>query len=221
MSELQTYKSTIISDTVEIAAKTLLSVIPVGGPLISEVWNTVKSNAAQKRLQEWQQLVEQRLSSMEISLEDLGSNQNFASALFQATEAAIKTAKEEKRCYLANALKNSIDCDLDESVMMIFFNMINRYTTLHIKILEFFDNPQKYSNKFRTNRIMGSPEDVLFDTYPDLIEKREIVHQVYKELSADGLTNTINFGVTMTAQGMHASRTTALGKQFISFITLN
>lgn len=206
-------------DIVEITGKTILSAIPIGGTLISETWSSVKSNAAQKRLIEWQNMVEARLCKLEISLDDIGNNERFTSAIFHATEAAIKTAETEKREYLANAVLNSIDCDFDESVMMLLINMIDRYTLLHIKILDFFQNPKKYKNKYRQNYYMGSPKDLLYEVYPTLKNMNDIVDIVCRELYTDGLLNTSSFGATMTFGGMEASRTTELGSRFIEFIT--
>ena len=40
-------------DALEIAAKAALSVIPVGGTLITCVWDSIKANCAQNRLDEW------------------------------------------------------------------------------------------------------------------------------------------------------------------------
>lgn len=45
--------------TAEISAKTALSMIPVGGALITSVWDSIKSNCAQKRLDEWQNVIEE------------------------------------------------------------------------------------------------------------------------------------------------------------------
>ena len=58
--------------TAEISAKTALSMIPVGGALITSVWDSIKSNCAQKRLDEWQNVIEERLSKVDESLENIG-----------------------------------------------------------------------------------------------------------------------------------------------------
>ena len=41
---------TLTKDAVEISAKTALSCIPIGGALITNVYDSVKSHCAQKRL---------------------------------------------------------------------------------------------------------------------------------------------------------------------------
>ena len=206
--------------TAEISAKTALSMIPVGGALITSVWDSIKSNCAQKRLDEWQNVIEERLSKVDESLENIGTNENFTSAMFQATELAIKTAENKKRIYLANAVSNSLTCTFEESIIMIFFDMIGKYSLWHIKILDYFQNPLKFeiAQKSKSTYMMGSPKTVLYDVYQELRDKDEYVNRIVKELYADGLMNTGGLDVIMTGDGMVASRVTDMGKEFIKFI---
>lgn len=93
-------------DVVSIAAKTALSAIPIGGTLITCIWDSVKSNAAQKRLDEWKRMLEERLSKVETTLDDIGINELFTSCIMKATDAALRTSQSEKRTYLADAVFN-------------------------------------------------------------------------------------------------------------------
>ena len=51
----------LVTASIEMVGKTILSTIPIGGTLISCVWDSVKAHAAQKRLDAWTDIVEQRL----------------------------------------------------------------------------------------------------------------------------------------------------------------
>lgn len=203
----------------EVAARTALSTIPVGGALITSVWDSIKSNCAQKRLTEWQSLIENRLSKVEATLEDVGNNEIFASAIFQATELALKTSENVKREYLANAVLNSLSCPFEESVVMMFFSMIEKYTLWHLKILDFFQNPRKFPQVNEEYYCIGSPKEPLFDVYPELEDKEVYVDRIVKELYSDDLMNTANLNCTMSSSGMIASRVSKIGKDFIDFIT--
>lgn len=209
----------IAGEIIEISAKTALSLIPVGGALITGVWDSIKSNCVQKRLNEWQTLVEERLSKVDVTLENIGNNEVFTSAMFQATELAIKTSEKAKREYLANALLNSLTCPMEESVVMMFFSMIGKYTLWHLKILDYFENPKKFEQVKEENHYMGNPKTVLFDVYPELQAKEAYVDRIVKELYADGLMSTDNLNCTMTSSGMLSSRVSEIGKDFIDFIT--
>ena len=134
------------------------------------------------------------------------------------TEIAIKTAEREKQVFLANAVKNALTCPFEESIIMMFFSIINKYTLWHLKILDFFQNPQKFEATRIGNYCIGSPQDVLFDVYPELQDKKPYIKKIVKELYSDGLMNTESLDCTMTAQGMVASRVTEMGNDFIKFI---
>lgn len=209
----------VISETIEIAGKTLLSCIPIGGALITSIWDSIKSNCASKRMLHWCTELEQRLSHLEISLDEIGSNELFTTALYQATESALKTSENQKREYLANAVCNAAKCNLDESVLMMFIDMANRYTLWHIKILHFFDNPMKFESVSSGGYSMGAPMTILLDTFPELRSNEDLAKKIIKDLYTEGLLNTDNVNCTMTWSGMKASRTTKLGREFIAFLS--
>lgn len=209
-----------ITDIVEITAKSALSIIPVGGTLISCVWDSIKANCAQKRLEDWKYLLEARLVTVESTLEQVGNNERFTTAMMKATDTAIKTMEDEKRRYLADAVLNSLTCGIDESVIMMYFDFIDKYTLWHIKILDFFSNPKKFEGISESNYYMGSPMEPLIYVYPELGANSKIVDKIIKELYTDGLMNTESIHGIMTSSGMVASRITELGNDFIDFITL-
>ena len=208
-----------IGELIEISAKTALSAIPIGGTLITSVWDSVKSNCAQHRLEQWMNMIEYRLSKLEITLEEISNNDKFTTALFHATESAIKTAELEKREYLANAVLNSINCNVEESVMMMFMNMVDRYTVWHINILCYFENPKHFFNNETPCFSMGSTKSLLYEAFPNLCDNEQIVDIILKELQNDGMLLNCNFNATMTERGMLDSRTSELGAQFIKFLS--
>lgn len=211
-------KKELIVEGIEIAAKSALSAIPVGGTLITEVWNSIKSNEVKRRLEDWQEKVEDRLSKLEISLEDISADPRFTTALVSATEMAIKVAEDQKREYLANAVKNSMSSNMEESIQLMYLDMISKYTVWHLKILVFFKNPLAFENVDAGHYYMGSPKEPLYMVYPELKKSDEIVNKIVKELYTDGLMSTENLNCTMTGSGMVASRTTGLGNGLVDFI---
>ena len=211
-------KKEVVKNIVEVAAKTALSAIPIGGTLASSTWDALKEHALNKRLDDWQDKIESRLSNIEATLEEIGSNELFATTMIQATEQAIKVSSEKKRDYLANAVLNSISINVEESIILIYMDMLSRYSELHIKILKYFNNPRAYSIE-ENNYYMGSAKDPLFDVFPELRDREALVDRVVKDLFNDGVMNSDNLNVMMTSQGMFASRTTRLGREFLMFIS--
>lgn len=208
-----------VKDLIEIAGKTALSAIPIGGTLITTVWDTVKSNAIARRYEEWKSLVEERLSKLEITLEGIGNNESFTSCLLRTTELAAKTSQERKREMLANALVNSLIIDIDENTMMIFLDLLSTYTEIHIIILGFFQRPTNFEPVIKSNMYMGSPITLFFETYPDLKKEEDLIRIIIKELFADGLLSSESMSGMMTADGAKAKRTTEFGDKFLKFIS--
>lgn len=202
---------------IEIGAKTYLSTIPIGGTLITSVWDSVKNNKIETRQNEWKNMIENKLSSLEISLEDIGNNDKFTTCILKATELAIKTSSIEKKLYLANALINSINIDFDETTMLIFLNLIEEYTDLHMIILDFFSNPLKFSSVKNSNLYMGSPMKLFYDEYPNFKVKENLISLINNKLYLDGLLSSNSLNTTMTSDGAKGKQTTDLGDQFLEF----
>lgn len=211
-------RNEIITEAIEVTAKTAISTIPIGGALITCVWDAVKGQAANKRLDNWKEKVEEKLQLLDYSLEEIGNNEMFASAIMKATDIALKTMEEDKRTYLANAVKNSITISISESVMMIYLDLLDRYTVWHLKILHFFYNPSMFKAVNVSGFMMGSPMEPLLQAYPELSDNKPIINKIVKDLYNDGLMNTKDLNCSMTPSGMIASRTTELGNDFIRFI---
>lgn len=125
-----------VLQTVEIAGKTAVSVIPVGGALATSIYDTVKNNCLEKRQKKWQEALENRISKIEATLDDLGNSEIFTTAIVKATEVAMKTSSEEKLRYLANAAANSYEGNIDETRFYLYMGFIERYTARHISIMK-------------------------------------------------------------------------------------
>lgn len=206
----------VAMDLVEITLKTTLSVIPVGGALISSVWDVVKNNSLSKRSEEWKVALEERLSKLENTLEDIGNNELFTTALIKSTELAMKTARKEKMEFLANAVIHSVNQNIDEEKLIVFFSLLDKYTVSHIKILNFFYDPTRFKGIDPNAYMMGSPTMPLFSVYPEL--DTPMFDKIYNDLYVDGLVSIEKLNVIMTGNGMVAKRTTQLGDEFLIYI---
>ena len=118
--------------------------------------------------------------------------------------------------YLANAVVNSLDPDIDEEKLIVFLSLLDKYTISHIKIIYFFNNPKRFDGISSSSYMMGSPSTPLFQVYPEL--NNGLFKKIYDDLYTDGMVNTENLNVTMTGSGMVAKRTSQLGDEFLNFI---
>lgn len=202
-------------DTLEIVGKTALSAIP-GGAFVTSVYDTVKGNCLSKRQEKWRTALEERLVKLENTLEEIGNDELFTTALVKATELAMRTAKEEKMAYLANSVINSLNPELNEEKLIVFLDLLDRYTVSHIKILYFFFEPKRFDGIDPNSYMMGSPSTPLFHVYPEL--NNELFKKIYGDLYNDGMVSLDNLNITMSGSGMVAKRTTAIADEFLKFI---
>lgn len=210
-------KKEIVGEAFEIISKTALSLIPVGGPLITSVWDSIKAGALQQRMDKWKIEIEERLSSLQMTIEELGSNENFTTAIMKGTETALKTNDEFKRKYLANAVKNAAIMPMDESVLIIYMNWIDELTAWHIQILNYFRDPSKYSDA--NGYTMGSALEPLYRAFLGMSSNKVLVEKIVEDMQVNGLLSKGSYiHTSMTPTGMMASRTTELGNGFLDFI---
>ena len=204
--------------------KVFISTIPIGGTLINTVWDSVRSYSLEKRRREWEASIEIRLKKLEkaVTVEEIACNDLFVTALMATSAISFRTAELEKREYLANAVLHSITHKIDETKLIIFLNLIDKYTVWHIIILTFFQNPlssERAQREYDRIGMMSSPAHLLQCVYQDFKDNRELMDKIINDLIADGLLANSSIHATMTSQGIVAKRTTALGDEFLQFIT--
>lgn len=211
------------TDLVVGSTKAVISMIPIAGSPLIEILNMIVTPSLQKRRDKWFEELGEKLTKLEssgyLSLEDLQENDIFIDISMKTTELALKTSQSEKLEALRNALLNSANTDsFDISLQQIFLSYIDTFTVWHIKLLKLFDNPQEYELKLQ-NLSMGGLNNLIYAAYPELTSKDEFVRQVFKDLYSKGLLNTESLGATITLQGILSRRTTAMGQDFIKYIS--
>lgn len=207
----------------EVIGKTLLSAIPIAGTLVTVLWDAVKEYNLTNRQKEWEDTIELRLSKIEKTVEEVASNDFFVTTLMATSLIAIKTSEKAKRDYLANAVINSIEDNINESKLIIFLNLVDKYTVWHINFLQFFKNPLGTDiarQEFNRIGTMSSPSHLLQSVYPEFKDiNREFMDKIVNDLISEGLLSSFSIHATMTSQGIVAKRTTQLGDDFLDFIT--
>lgn len=202
----------IAMDVVKGAIAGIASQIPYVGAFAQAV-ESVRGNVLQRRYKQWQELVEDRLTRLEDKLiQSLGDNDSFATALLKATELAAQTSTI-KSVYLANAVKYAAEHEISEDDLIMLFNAIAKYTTTHIEILLYLQNPSALNTA--NEQFMSGGFMTFFEKqHPSFNRQREAL--ILRELYQDGFTNTDSDG-TMSYSGMIAKRTTDFGDLFLSF----
>lgn len=200
-------------------------------PIVGDIIKFIFEDPAMKRRDDWIQSLAERIQKLEennIKIEDLKDNENFISAVFYASSIAVKTHSKEKHAILLNALTNTaLITSADETKQIIFLNLINEFTELHILLLRFFRNPEFYIKSIYNNQ---SPQffSSITSSYLNLFLKQndklnitnEIIFLLTNFLHSNGLISIDSQSISnsLTLNGLKEKRTTTLGDEFIDFI---
>lgn len=204
-------------DYAHAAIKSAIGVIPIGGGILQEVFSSVFEAPLSKRKTKWMRLVVEVLRELEeksLKVDELRENEQFISAVFYASHLAMKTHHEEKLQALKNAIMNIAEgVESDEALQQIFFNYVDQFTLLHLKILRFAKSPE-----IPTNWGMGGFDRLLYLRYPELEAQSDIVMQVWGELFRSGLVTSERIGISIYG-GRAEAQTSRIGNRFLNFIT--
>lgn len=217
-------------DAAHAGVKAALSIVPViGGPL-AELFTFVVEEPIGKRRDAWIAEIAGRLEDLRSQrgddfIERLRENPRFTTALLQASQIAVRNHQREKIEALANAVLNTaLGMPPDETEESIMLNLIDRLTPTHIALLKLFQNPRNnLAVVERMQHIMtGGLTQVIVAAYPELNGRNELTSLMWRDLESAGLFGQGNvLNVTMSGSGLLEKRTTAFGDRFLAFIAAN
>jgi hypothetical protein len=218
---------TTSGDIAHSLTKAGLGAIPVVGSLASEIFGLVVTPPLEKRRAEWMNEVAERLQALEnnhsIDLDKLKDNEQFIDVVLQATTYALKTSEQDKIKAFKNAIVNTANGEAPDKIKsQIFLNQLDKFTTWHIKLLKFIDNPRDWfqqANRPLPNYMMGSISHVVKDAFPELKNEDELLGIIWDDLKTAGFHNSGDLRTTMSGEGTLSNRTTPFGKEFLGFIS--
>ena len=214
-------------DVIHALSKASISQIPIIGAPAAEIFNLVVTPPYERRRDAWVESIGIGLKELaekgeDFKIEELSQNQVFITTVTHASQAAIRNHQKEKLEALRNAVLNAaLPNAPEEDLQLMFLNFVDSFTPFHLVILKFFESPKEWGKKYGIKYpefYMGSPSTLIEFTFVELKGKQEIYDLFTKDLFSRGLLNSDSLHTSMSEAGMFASRTTALGKQFLSFI---
>jgi len=215
-------------DAAYAAGRALLSVVPVGGGAVVELFQFIVTPSIEKRRNEWMKVIGQAVQNLEqnkgIDIEQLKSNEVFIDTLLQASQIALRNSQQSKLIALRNAVVNSaLPEPIDQTLQQMFLAWIDAFTVWHIRVLSLFHNPENWATEnnkpLPKNISTGGLDTILGHAFPELAQDRALYDQIWKDLYQKGLLNTDSLHTMMTWNGMLARRTTDLGEKFLGFIS--
>jgi len=204
-------------DAVHALAKAGLSVIPViGGPAV-ELFQQLIQPPLERRRAIWMKEVGVKLLELEERGFDLSALQNdeqFVTAVMQASSAAVRTHQQTKLVALRNAVINiAMGNSPEETLQHLLLGFIDEFTEMHFRLLAFSDTPAPPAGLS-----MGSLADVLENNIPPLRGQSTLYEQLWKDLYVRGLVNTERLGGMMSGNGLAQSRVSPIGRILLDFI---
>ena len=205
-----------------------ISAIPIAGTPAAEILALVVTPPLERRRDKWIESIGEGLKELAqkvegFKLEDLAKNEAFITIVTHASQAAVRNHQKEKLEALRNAVLNAaLPNPLEQDLQLMFLAYVDILTTWHLMILKFLDDPKEWGTKHGITYpdwSGGSVNTALEHAFPDLRSKREVSDVLIRELYSRGLINTDNVHIGgIPRDGILASRTTAMGKQFLTFI---
>jgi len=228
MDELEKPKKSA-GDVIHAIAKAGISAIPIAGAPAAEIFALVVTPPLERRRDEWIESIGNGLKELAqkvegFKIEDLAKNESFITTVTHASQAAIRNHQKEKLEALRNAVLNAaLPNSPEEDLQLMFLNFVDSFTPWHLVILKFFNDPkgwgQQHGVSLREHYLGSSLSQVLEEAIADLKGKQEKYDLFVKDLYSRGLMTTDSLHTMMTESGVFTSRTTAMGKQFLTFIS--
>ncbi|UPK31870.1 hypothetical protein IVB18_05350 [Bradyrhizobium sp. 186] len=207
--------------------KAAVGTLPVVGGPLNEFLAFVIGDPAQERRDDFMKATLERLIALEASSErlrpeNLRDNEQFQATFIQAVRLATTTASAEKKKLLQNAIINSAIGHVDETVRMLFIQMLDGITPMHAVLLAFLDNPRGNPaaiRKAESISLGGALVHLIDAAFPEIQSNGELLNRVVADLNAMGLTTSSGIQVMMTGSGLLERRSTDLGRSFLAFVS--
>lgn len=216
--------STTTGDVVDAVARAALTAVPVFGGPAAELIDLVLNPALHRRREDWLRrlgVVVDELRAHQIDIGTLSTNEAFVSAVFSASQAAVKTHEEEKLRALQNAVtRTGLALGPDEHTQLMFMRFIDELTGLHLQMLVYGRDPSAWLSSHNIDRptSFGSRTITLEAAFPALRNRGAFYGQLFNELAARGLAQNMLSGM-VTERAMWDPLTTAMGNQFLDYVS--
>ena len=214
-----------LGDRAHAIVRAALGAIPVGGQAAIELFNALIMPPLVRRRDEWMHSVGESLARLaedgRLKLEELQKNETFIDLLVEATLAAMRTADQEKRDALRNAIRNAaVGHAPEETLQHMFIRWADELTPWHLRLLKFFQDPKAWATRhnhvFPLGGILKRLSDVVENAYPELKGKGPFYDALWRDLYQRGLVNTD--ALHTVRSGLLTSRLSEIGEQFLRFI---
>lgn len=202
------------------------TLIPGASYAIGQIVEMFVAAPLQKRRDDWFTKVGEGLRDLQDRLQDfdpskLDENDDFISAVAEATTAAVRTAKEDRIELLRNGCLNiAAGLQIEDVLRGAFFGYIERFSSAHVRVLTLLADPSASPEmRERASQLMaGAQMDVLRAALPETVLSPAALKRVLSDLNREGLADTGGMLAMGTSGVFLAKRSTGVGDAFLQFI---
>jgi len=195
----------------------------IGLPLADLIGSKIRKEY-EENLERWFNDLASGLQLVQDRFEKIYEEPEFLETVAAAAEAARKTAHQEKLEALKNAILNTVDHDTrpDEDLRLRFINYVNQMVPDHLRILTFYDDPQKQFDEDpaieRPNE-MTTSQQIGFIALGWLEDQRPKYLRLVEDLTTWRLLGVLD-STMGTSEGLINGRhyTTVDGRSFLKYI---
>ncbi|GAA2564604.1 hypothetical protein GCM10010435_41270 [Winogradskya consettensis] len=195
----------------------------VGGPLQIAFQEAAGRRLTDRRTRWLNDLAEKvhRLEDQIGDFDHLLDQDTFMDAVTTASQIADRTSRAGKLELLRNAVVNSVLPDApDDDTQQLFFDMLDRFTPTHVRLLKLLSDPPGWFTRFhitRPNVMMGGKAVIIEAGMPELASRKDLIDRYAAALGNAGLIAQSLSGV-MSEAGLWAAATTPLAADFLAFV---
>lgn len=222
-----------LEDCAKRIVKSAISSVPMVGEALAEF---ISEPLAQRR-EDWLNDLAIRLGELErrvdsFHLDALRDNEQFVSAVLQATQVALKTHQKEKlEAFRSGVLNVALGSAGDDNVQTVFFTLLDRFTALHLRLLKAFrvPHPNAADREYLSWKVQGIPSygarprtqmelsRWVLDFVPGFSSTPEpLIKSLVNDLFTSGMV-TVSADTDDLPKGL-SSWTTSLGNDFLVFV---
>lgn len=232
-------------DRIHSGIKTGLSIVPMAGSLMSEIFSSIVESPVSKRLQSYLTSIDYRIKDLEekgkVNRDTLLKNDEFIDIVIQASQIAIRNFSQPiKLTCLQSAIVNSaLNIHTPSDAKFTYLHYIDTLTPTQIQIMQILDNPEETIKQIYA-MIGGNKSDlkyidVLADINKILRVEKILYDAAIKRLETDNLIDLTDkapgpakagyYEKELNSMQLHdlVHRTkniiTPFGKMFVEFIT--
>ena len=182
-------------------------------------------SSLEQRQREWVRDVEEDVARLEeggtVDFEELQSDEEFVSIFLQASRAAARTHRPEKRDALRNAVLNTaLGRGAGEIETQMFVRLVDQYTMYHLWILILLHDPHRWVHEHEIDPGDSEGQKIVLWLLEELEVKVQGQAAFYESICGELVDRGLlepRAGTIAVSENMN-SYTTGLGERFLSLI---